>query len=202
MDNKPLDARLASWLVTPLIGTKISPNHLTSVRLVVGVAGVICFARGAHPNLGAWLIVWSNFLDHTDGELARLSRQTSTFGHRYDLASDAIITVGLFLGIGIGIRPALGDIGVIYGLIAGVAVAVIFQLRNTIESRHGKQATRQPRAFGLEAEDILYLLPILTWTDNLPTFLRAAALGAPLALLLVAGQYYWVDIKPRREQIK
>ena len=80
---------------------------------------------------------------------------------------------------------------------AGLAVAGIFQLRNVMENRHGKTATKQPRFAGFEAEDVLYLIPIVTLAGALDGFLRAAAVGAPLALLIVAVQYVLVE---RRHQ--
>src|SRR5580693_2360286 len=70
----------------------VTPNHLTTVRLGVGVAAAAAFMHGGYAwmNLGALLLVISNFLDHTDGELARLSGRTSRLGHWYDLGSDAL----------------------------------------------------------------------------------------------------------------
>lgn len=50
---------------------------------------------GTHgwSNLAALLLIASNFLDHTDGELARISGKSSRIGHVYDLASDAAVTI-------------------------------------------------------------------------------------------------------------
>lgn len=187
--GKPWDARLAAALVRPLRDTPISPNVLTTVRLLVGICGAWLFATGDAPNLAACVIVLSNFLDHTDGELARMSGKSSRFGHNYDLASDAGVTIGLFACIGWGLRAPHGDAAVTMGVIAGLAVAGIFHLRNLIESAHGKVATAQPRFAGFEAEDILYLLPLVTWFDALPLFLQAASIGAPLAFCIVLAQY-------------
>lgn len=191
MTDKPWDARLAAALVRPFLATRWAhPNHFTTLRLLVGVAGTLAFANGSWPNLAAWLIVLSNFLDHTDGEFARMSGKLSRFGHYYDLASDALITVGLFAGIGYGLAQADdGALELTLGLVAGGAVAVIFHLRNLMENAHGKTATRQPRFAGFEAEDVLYLIPLVTFFDGLRWFLYAAAVGAPLACLLVAVIY-------------
>ncbi len=189
--NKPWDARAAAWLIRPFIDSPhVQPNHFTALRLVVGLAGAACFAEGSRPNLAALLIVLSNFLDHTDGELARLGNKSSRFGHYFDLASDAVVTVGLFAGIGAGLAGgALGTSAYAMGALSGCAVALIFHLRNRIENRHGKSATQQPRWAGFEAEDILYLLPLVTLCDVLDGFLIAAAIGAPLAALVVGVQY-------------
>lgn len=190
--GKPWDARLAAALVRPLVATRVSPNVLTTVRLLVGIWGTWLFAQGDHPNLAALVVVLSNFLDHTDGELARMSGRSSRFGHFYDLASDALITVALFACIGIGLSDTLGARAIFNGTIAGLAVAGIFHLRNLIENAHGKTATAQPRFAGFEAEDILYLLPLVTLFDALPLFLGAASIGAPLAFFIVLGQFLWL----------
>lgn len=141
------DARLARWLVTPLKNTRVVPNHLTTLRLAVGLAGAYCLAQGgfAWANAGALFVVLSNFIDHTDGELARISGKSSKLGHFYDLASDAFVTVALFVSMGIGIA-ARGEqqlMPIALGTLAGVAVALIFYLRMRIESFAGKAGTKQ-----------------------------------------------------------
>src|SRR5215471_13353073 len=123
--QRPWDARLARRLVTPLKNTRTTPNHLTTVRLAVGLAAAAAFLPGTYgwTNLGALLLVLSNFLDHTDGELARISGKTSRIGHLYDLASDAVVTILLFVAIGVGVSVRLGAAlqvpPALLGLVAG-----------------------------------------------------------------------------------
>src|SRR5215470_15212537 len=110
--QRPWDARLARRLVTPLKDSHVTPNHLTSVRLVIGLAAAAAFLPGTYgwSNLGALLLVLSNFLDHTDGELARISGKSSRIGHVYDLASDAAVTILLFVAIGAGVGARAGAV--------------------------------------------------------------------------------------------
>ena len=62
----------------------------------------------------------SNFVDHMDGELARLSGKSSRFGYHYDNYSDAFIHVALFFCIGYGLQDSwIGDWAPYLGLIAG-----------------------------------------------------------------------------------
>lgn len=192
------DARLARWLVMPLKDTRVSPNHLTTLRLAIGLAGAWSLSQGgdAAMNAGAFLVVLSNFVDHTDGELARISGKTSRIGHLYDLASDALVTVLLFAAMGMGLdraaaaAPAFATWPVL-GTIAGVAVAVIFVVRMRTEELAGKAGTRQSFAAGFETEDVLYLLPLVTLTHVEGPFVVAAAIGAPLFAA-------WVLIDHRR----
>jgi len=188
------DARLARRLVSPLKDTRVTPNHLTTVRLLIGLAGAACLAQGRFGwvNAGAFLIVLSNFLDHTDGELARISGNSSKIGHFYDLASDAVITVLLFVCIGAGLAAqghALAASPTLLGIVAGIAVALIFFLRMRIESLVGKAGNQQSFLGGFETEDVLYLLPLVTLTGATAPVLIAASIGAPLFALWVTIDY-------------
>src|SRR5262249_23766609 len=138
--QRPWDARLARRLVLPLKDSRATPNHLTTVRLVVGLAAAAAFVPGTYgwSHIAALLLILSNFLGHTDGELARISGKSSRIGHIYDLASDAAVTILLFLAIGIGVGSKLGNMfqmpPALLGLTAGTAVALIFFLRMRIEA--------------------------------------------------------------------
>jgi archaetidylinositol phosphate synthase len=191
--GRPWDARLARLLVEPLKASRVTPNHLTTVRLVVGLAAAAAFVPGTYlwSNVAAILLVISNFLDHTDGELARISGKSSRVGHIYDLASDAAVTILLFLAIGVGLGEhwSLPLPAPLLGGIAGSAVALIFYLRMRIEERLGKAATMQASLGGFETEDILYLLPLATLCDGTMPLLIAAAVCAPLYALWVIIEY-------------
>ena len=49
---RPWDARLAHWTVTPLVHSWVTPNHLTTLRLGVGLAAAMAFTPGTYG--------WSN----------------------------------------------------------------------------------------------------------------------------------------------
>jgi archaetidylinositol phosphate synthase len=177
---------------------------LTTLRLAVGLTAATAFIPGTFgwSNIAALLLILSNFLDHTDGKLARMSGKTSRAGHLYDLASDAAVTIFLFIAIGVGIaaRPGI-DLVVppaILGLVAGSAVALIFYLRMRIEAMLGKDATRQPSLGGFETEDVLYLLPLATLSNSLLPLLLTASICAPLFAIWVVIDYRRVMRRDRR----
>jgi phosphatidylglycerophosphate synthase len=194
-DQRPWDARLARRLVMPLKQSRVTPNHLTTVRLIVGLGAAAAFLPGTYgwSNIAAMLLVLSNFLDHTDGELARLSGKTSRIGHMYDLASDAVVTILLFVAMGAGAAAAPdldpGVPPVLMGALAGSSIALIFFLRMHIEDLGGKAASKQAAFGGFETEDVLYLLPLVTVSDSVAPFLLAASIGAPLFALWVIADY-------------
>lgn len=181
----PPDQRLARFIVRPLVSTAVTPNHLTTLRLVLGLAA--CAAYGAGGNLwfviGSLLFLLSTLMDHADGELARLSGKTSKIGHLYDLAADIAVQVLLFIAIGIGLRHSwLGDSGLLLGLLAGAAVAALFVVCQTLETRLGSKQAGVPRLGGFDMEDVLYVIAPITWAGGLEVLLIAATIGAPLFL--------------------
>ena len=191
-DNRPLDARLAGMLVYPLRNSAVTPNHLTTLRMLFGIAACYLLSKGSYAwsNAGALCFVVSAFLDHADGELARITGNKSKFGHYYDLASDAVSDILLFIGIGIGLshgEPGTGAL--VMGIFAGVSVAAIFQLRLMISGITGKDQTDMPNIGLFEIEDVFYLLPLITFFEWLFPFLVIAAIGAPAFLLLTLRDY-------------
>ena len=79
----PYDQRLAALRVRPLAHTPVTPNHVTTASLLLGLAAAALFAwgDGAAPHWAAGLVIAARFIDHMDGELARMSGRTSQF-HR------------------------------------------------------------------------------------------------------------------------
>ena len=192
MYNKPLDARLAAWLVYPLRDTAVTPNHLTSARLLAGIIACALLAMGepGPANAGALFLALSNFLDHTDGELARITGKTSKFGHYYDLASDAAVAILLFTSIGVGLMHGpLGSGALFMGVLTGVSVAAIFQLRLMIGNITGRFKIEQPGIGLFEIEDVFYLMPLVTFFELLQPFLVIAVIGAPVFALWTLRQY-------------
>jgi archaetidylinositol phosphate synthase len=185
--DPPWDQRLAHAVMRRLVASPITPNQITTVGLAIGLLAAFLYARGGWAvHLGAACFVLSFWLDHADGELARMTGRASPFGHYYDLAAGGCVLVAVFIGIGIGTSDgALGAWSLVLGAAAGAATAVIFALRLELQRRAGKTAVRQPSLFGFELEDLLYLLGPITWFGLLQPFLLLAGIGAPLFALFV-----------------
>ena len=77
----------------PLLGTPVTPNQLTTVRLVTGLLACALFAVGdrTFDIWGGVIWVVSAFLDRADGELARIGGKTTSWGHAYDYACDTLV---------------------------------------------------------------------------------------------------------------
>ena len=189
------DQRIARLFVRPLVNTPVTPNQITVLRLLTGLGACGCLAYGETPVIhwGAGLFVISNFIDHMDGELARLSGKTSRFGHLFDIYSDVIVHILLFVSIGIGLSDGwLGEVAWIMGVVSGISVSGLFALFQYLEGRMGVKQAGLPRIAGFEIEDVMYLVSPAIWGGGLVPILILATAGAPLFGI-------WSLIRYRRE---
>ncbi len=176
--------------VRPLVATPVRPNHLTTLRIVTGVMAAACFATGRDGWVltGAAVMLLSLFLDRADGELARLTGKTSRFGHVYDLIADGTANTAVFLGIGLGLRSsALGGWAVALGLLAGLAVALSELLVLRLDATGVRKSSDLGGRWGFDPDDGLFLVPLGMALGLGRELLIAAAIGAPLACLVLAG---------------
>jgi len=175
--------RIARVAVRPLVGTAVTPNHLTTLRLATGLAAAGALAAGASPwqHVGAAIFVVSLVLDRADGELARLAGKTSPWGHTYDLIADAAADALVFVGLGVGLREsaALGQWAIPMGMVAGISVAAIFWLVMRVEALEGERAAELPSIAGFDVDDSILIVPIAVWLGGSVPLLVAATVAAP-----------------------
>ncbi len=174
--------RAARVVARPLVGTPVTPNQVTTLRLAAGLAAAAALAQGEADwrHWGAGIFILGLFLDRLDGELARLGGKTSPWGHRYDLFSDGLSNILAFLGLGVGLRA--GEFGAwapAMGLVAGLAIAAILWLVVRMESLHGARAAELGAAAGFDPDDGLIAVPVLVWLGLSDWLLAAACFGAP-----------------------
>ena len=176
-------------LVRPMLGTRIRPNHLTTLRLLFGLAACMGFAIGSPAGDGwgglAWLI--SAFLDRADGELARMGNLGSPGGHIYDYWVDNCINALFFVAAGIGLRESwLGGWAMPLGLLGGASLFGCGVVSELLE-RHSPPATRAYSGrWGFDPDDALYLMGPLAWLGWLAPTLIGAAIATPIILAVTA----------------
>ncbi len=199
MDKPPYDQRLARIMVRPLAHTPVTPNHITVLTLVLGLGAAWLFATGdaAAANWGAGIFVLARFLDHFDGELARLTGKTSRLGYYLDYISGGLSYGALFAGMGIGLAGGgLGNWALALGA-AGFASAILSMFLNldldkAMELTDG-DAVGYPCMAGFELEDGIYLIAPITWLGWLEPFFILCGLGATVYCLWTA----WTLVKLR-----
>lgn len=186
-----IDQWLAHQAVKPLARTPVTPNMLTFVGLVAGLYAGWLYSTGDREavNWAAAVFVFAAWMDHADGEHARLTGKTSTFGHYFDHVAAVCTYLSMFTGASAGLRSGwLGKDALILGIVAGLAVVAIFSIRMWEETRHGRDALRLKSRYGFSVEDILYLVAPITWLGLLDYFIVAAGIGAPLFLIWVVWE--------------
>jgi archaetidylinositol phosphate synthase len=166
----------------------LSPDQLTGLRLLTGLGAAALFAAGpGRPTaVGAGVLLVSLLLDRADGALARRTGRFSARGHRLDLWADAVSTVAVFLGLGWGLRVAMGAWGPALGAAAGASVVAVFALVNIGEGGARPPGYASPcRAVVIDPDDALALLPVLLWLRlGAPVLVMAAVLTPAVATCL------------------
>ncbi len=180
--------KIARVCILPLVETPVTPNHLTILRLITGLAACGFFSIGTQEwNLWGgvfWLI--SAFLDRADGELARESGKTSEWGHKFDYFCDVTVTSLFFLAIGIGLRESpLGYWAILMGITAFTGVVVAEILAEIIDQAQNDTGEKAYAGFaGFDFDDVLYLFAPIVWLGWHYPFLIGASVGAPAFALL------------------
>jgi phosphatidylglycerophosphate synthase len=170
---------------------------VTSLTLALALAGAVLIATGvpAAVDWGVGIFVLARFLDHFDGELARIQGTSSRFGYYYDYFAGGVAYAALFAGMGIGhFDGPLGIWAMMLGA-AGAAAALISLFLNLgIDRSSGGDETGEavgyPGFAGFELEDGIYLLAPVTWIGWLTPFFVAAGIGALVYCLWTAGRYF------------
>jgi hypothetical protein len=95
---------LAFLIVKAVYRTKITPNHLTIVSILMGVIGGCLYSVGtpAYFTAGALFYLAFNILDCSDGQLARLKKNGTAAGKIIDGISDYIATIAIYIGVALG----------------------------------------------------------------------------------------------------
>jgi phosphatidylglycerophosphate synthase len=179
-------------MVERLVGSPVTPNQLTTLRLAFGLSASAACMVGGHTwlGIGGALFVVAHLLDRADGIFARLSGKTSRFGHRYDLVSDAISNAMIFVGIGVGLRDGpLGWWTALLGLVAGLAVVAILAVVVQAEGQKGERAAELPSMAGFDPDDGMLAVPVLIWLGLSLPLLYLAALITPLFALFFAWKH-------------
>lgn len=211
----PLVRHLSRHLTPWLQRLGLSPNQVTSLSLLCGLAGAWCFSAG-QPGLdvtGALLFTLCYVLDNCDGELARLTGRSTPFGMVYDTAVDALVHTAVFLGIGHGVELASGSalwwwLGVVAaaGTVINSALALPRDVRSAMAMGRAPPAPAAgAAASGADSpahtpvtlrEHVLYVSRELSRADFCFIVLLLAPLGALWLLLpaaAVGAQAYWLS---------
>ncbi len=185
--------KLARVMLRPLLGTRLRPNHLTTARLLTGVAACVLLALGTRTGFIWGGIVWviSAFLDRADGELARIGNMKSAAGHRYDYYSDGAVNSLFFVAIGWGLRDSwLGSAAIPLGVISGISMLLCGLFSEWLELRSPPGTRALTGRWGFDPDDALYLMGPFAWAGWLSFILVGASVGATVAMLIIGARLH------------
>ncbi len=173
--NRPLGRPLSKLLVR----TPISPNQVSIVSIVIGLASAWFFARGNFV-AGALVFQLCAIIDCVDGDLARALFKQSRLGKWLDLGGDQVVHFSVFAGIGVGVArldpsvPALA-------LGASAALGVLLCFAWIIRALRQPAAQRGPLLNKLldatANRDFSVLLLALAILGRMDLFLWMAGIG-------------------------
>jgi CDP-alcohol phosphatidyltransferase-like enzyme len=127
----------------------LTPNQVTSISMTIAVLAALCFATGSRLAMvgGAVLYYFAFVFDCVDGQLARYTRQFSTFGAWLDATFDRAKEYTVFAGLAVGSTVAAESSSVHAGNVWALAVAAMTlqTCRHMIDFSYGA-ARRPPNA--------------------------------------------------------
>jgi phosphatidylglycerophosphate synthase len=171
------------------VRTPVTPNQISGLSLCIGLGAVWCFwyATAASAALGVLCYALACVVDHSDGEIARLTFQESRFGAHLDWAIDTVIHAGLVLAMAVssGGGAATAVIGIVGA--SGVALSALFARYLPREIAVGETVGGALKNMG--NRDLFYVLllvfVLLRW--SLP-----AALPLLAVVVAIGSQSYWI----------
>ena len=203
--------RQLSTRTTPLLARlPVTPNQITSVSMLVGLAAAWYLYQEGYGNgvAAAALFVVRYVLDNCDGEIARLKGLSSSFGMHYDTFVDWVVHSAFFAALGIGYGRVAGNevwmwlgwAAAVGGTINYLLVLVFDRLDGTPDEGENSCAKEAPRPNTptqwaiyvlreLMRADFCFLVLLLALADGLWLLLPVGAVGA---------QVYWIMLCVKR----
>ncbi|MGI9026874.1 MAG: CDP-alcohol phosphatidyltransferase family protein, partial [Burkholderiaceae bacterium] len=183
---------VARWFVRPLVGTWVRPNHLTWLRMFIGLAAagllVLGSAQGDLWSGICWTIAC--FLDRADGELARVGDLRSESGKRLDYYADVVLDAAWFAAAGIGLRHgSLGMIAPALGLLCCASMVLVQWSGEMYERLSGPGVKVWAGVRRFHPDDALFLLAALTWLHVLEPVLLGSSVGVPVVGIVTYFRY-------------
>ncbi len=178
------DRKISMAISSVLVRTPVTPNQITTLSGILGLYGswLLAFAPYGGQVFGAALLWFCCILDGCDGEVARLKLMQTPYGGLYDVVTDNIVHVALFLAIAVQFQRVhpeapwrlLGTLTMTGFL--GCMFSVWWLVLRVPKSERG-EADTFILIERIASRDFIYLVFLLTVLGRLDWFLWAVAFG-------------------------
>ena len=188
--RKKIDEKIASKVVKYLVTTSITPNQVTTFSLLLAAFAAVFFSFGIYffSVIGSLLFIFSKFLDHVDGQLARELKKETKFGWYYDSFVDTATYILMFVGISAGIPPGTFEIKFFsiinfdlqnYLLFSAISASILNTFLGIIHKyKTSKDFYGFPETNKVALEDGIYLIGPITWIGFINFFFLIASIGS------------------------
>ncbi len=142
---------------------RFTPNAVTALAMLVGVAAGVGAARGWTGTAIALLWI-SGLLDAADGALARMTH-SSPFGAILDITADRVVEVAVIVGLAWRHPEASWDLVILAGVIA-IAMSLFLSIAAALRNRSMKSFHYAP-GLGERTEAFLCLSAMMAGSAHL-----------------------------------
>ncbi|MBS1257695.1 MAG: hypothetical protein MAG551_00740 [Candidatus Scalindua arabica] len=179
--------KISGFISGFLSRTPVTPNQVTIVSLIIGIAAAVFFSHGAHTYtiIAGVLYFLSTVFDQCDGEVARLKQMETEFGWKFDIIVDAIVNAVIVIGITIAVYMKMGSVLVIMAGFFAMTGITISLLLATYFSRNSKKNTGTKEMLDkLNNKDFFYIIMLLSVIFNQMIWF--------LLIMAVGTNIYWI----------
>ena len=161
--NRPISLRISKILLK----TGITPNQISILSFVIGLAGASFFFVGEYFYLilGAMLVHFHSVVDGCDGEVARLKLRQTKYGGWLDSVLDRYADAAIILGLSYGYWSITGDATIwIIGFFALIGTFLNSYTSSKYDSifKNGDMAKRSRFRMGRDVRLLLIVIGALT----------------------------------------
>jgi len=161
--NRPISLRISKLLLK----TGITPNQISVLSFVIGLAGASFFFTGEYLYLilGAVLVHFHSIVDGCDGEVARLKLRQTKYGGWLDSVLDRYADAAIILGLAYGYWSITGDMTIwIIGFFALIGTFLNSYTSDKYDSifKNGDMTKRSKFRMGRDVRLLLIVIGALT----------------------------------------
>ncbi len=175
--NRPISLRISKILLK----TGITPNQISVLSFVIGLAGASFFFVGEYFYLilGGMLVHIHSIVDGCDGEVARLKLRQTKYGGWLDSVLDRYVDAAIILGLVYGYWSINGDITIwIIGFFALIGSFLNSYTSDKYDSIFRNEDMTKRSKFRMGRDVRLLLITIGALTNQIPIMLIILAVIA------------------------